>query len=91
MAPEGAFLVELNGGGWAYKHEHQAPCISRTYKASWARKPLNLALLAKLRWKDGLGLKEIARRMGVCDSSVDRGLRKLRSSGEAAGKLRLLA
>lgn len=74
-------FVSRMGEGGAYKYELQALCISRTCKASWTRETVDLVLLAKLRWKDGLKLEEIAVLMGIGMTTVKRGLRKLRLPG----------
>jgi DNA-binding transcriptional regulator LsrR (DeoR family) len=51
------------------------------------RETIDLALLARLRWKDGLKLEEIATSMGVSRPAVRRGLRKLRDFGAAVERL----
>jgi len=87
--PTEASVGFLFGDGYAKIHEHQVLCISRVCGASWTREGLDVALLAKMRWSDGLKIREITQTMGISRATVKRGLRSLKQSVRKSSEILL--
>jgi hypothetical protein len=78
-APPFRWIGFFNGGGYPNKVEpNKALSVSKPRWASWTRNTIDLRELARLRWVKQLKKAEIASQLGVSESTVARGLRKLR-------------
>ena len=72
--------VERSGRGWGKVVEPSRPLVSRTYAVAWRKKSLDNVELARLRYQEGLKIRDVASRLGVGRTTVVNALKRLESA-----------
>jgi predicted DNA-binding protein (UPF0251 family) len=65
LDPSRTLQVVGNGGGSPKVVEPAGLTVSRDYDVPWKKQTLDIAELARLRFEEGLGSRQIAGRMGI--------------------------